>query len=70
MDRKIIAQTTLAVQLTNRRGDYIHASYVGGYDRPHQYLLAQTPFQADTELDFWRLVTQVKYAAVTIDHYH
>ena len=57
------------VQLTNRRGDYVHASYVSGYDRPRQYLLAQAPFQADTELDFWRLVAQVKYTVVIINHH-
>ena len=39
-------------------GDYIHASWVDGYERKSEYILAQAPFNGQTEFDFWRLVWQ------------
>lgn len=41
-------------------GDYYHGSYVDGWDQPKHYVLAQAPFTTETEIDFYRLVTQLK----------
>uniref|UniRef100_A0AC34RCN6 Tyrosine-protein phosphatase domain-containing protein n=1 Tax=Panagrolaimus sp. JU765 TaxID=591449 RepID=A0AC34RCN6_9BILA len=36
-------------------GDYYHASYVDSYDKAGGYVLAQAPFDEQTENDFWRM---------------
>lgn len=41
-------------------GDYYHASYVDGLEQLRQYVLAQAPFTSETEVDFYRMVTQLK----------
>jgi protein tyrosine phosphatase len=40
---------------TETHGDYIHASYVSGYERRNQYILCQCPFDDATDVDFWRM---------------
>ncbi|CEF62213.1 Protein-tyrosine phosphatase, receptor/non-receptor type domain and Protein-tyrosine/Dual specificity phosphatase domain and Protein-tyrosine phosphatase, catalytic domain-containing protein [Strongyloides ratti] len=39
--------------------DYYHASYIDGYDKKNRYILAQAPFDDNTESDFWRMVISV-----------
>ncbi|KHN74227.1 Receptor-type tyrosine-protein phosphatase zeta [Toxocara canis] len=42
----------------NLGSDYYHASFVDSYDKIDGYVLAQAPFDDDTESDFWRVVYQ------------
>lgn len=39
-------------------GNYYHASHVSGFDRQHQYIMAQAPFSNPDQINFWRLVWQ------------
>ena len=41
-------------------GDYYHASFIDGIEQPRQYVVAQAPFTAETEIDFYRMVVQLK----------
>ncbi|CAD5214835.1 unnamed protein product [Bursaphelenchus xylophilus] len=55
------------VVLTDKLGpDYIHASWVDSYDQPNGYVLAQAPFDQDTEVDFWRMVNQIKPCLIVL----
>ena len=45
-------------EFTEKHGDYIHASWVSGFDRVDQYIVAQAPFNEGTEFDFWRMIWQ------------
>uniref|UniRef100_A0A7E4VS07 Tyrosine-protein phosphatase domain-containing protein n=1 Tax=Panagrellus redivivus TaxID=6233 RepID=A0A7E4VS07_PANRE len=47
-------------------GDYYHASYVDSYDRPGGYILAQAPFEDQTESDFWRMCFQTKPSIIVL----
>ncbi|CAB3407639.1 unnamed protein product [Caenorhabditis bovis] len=46
--------------------DYYHASYVDGASRPNEYILAQAPFNAALQKDFFKLLQHVKPEAVII----
>uniref|UniRef100_A0A914PYL3 Tyrosine-protein phosphatase domain-containing protein n=1 Tax=Panagrolaimus davidi TaxID=227884 RepID=A0A914PYL3_9BILA len=41
-------------------GDYYHGSFVDGFEQPKHYILAQSPFTSETEIDFYRLILQHK----------
>ncbi|CAD6187947.1 unnamed protein product [Caenorhabditis auriculariae] len=46
--------------------DYYHASFVDGYARSSQYILAQAPFNLTTQKDFFRMVFQNKVEVIVI----
>ncbi|KAK7094764.1 receptor-type tyrosine-protein phosphatase kappa-like [Littorina saxatilis] len=37
---------------------YVNANYVSGYKRQRCYIAAQSPYNDDTAVDFWRLINQ------------
>uniref|UniRef100_A0A0K0F009 Protein-tyrosine phosphatase n=1 Tax=Strongyloides venezuelensis TaxID=75913 RepID=A0A0K0F009_STRVS len=50
----------------NRGNDYYHASFVDGYDKQNRYILAQAPFDEDTEYDFWRMVVTMSPSMIVL----
>ncbi|VDK52433.1 unnamed protein product [Anisakis simplex] len=50
----------------NLGGDYYHASFVDSYDKIDGYILAQAPFDDDTESDFWRMIYQERPKLIVI----
>ncbi|KAI6174075.1 Protein-tyrosine phosphatase containing protein [Aphelenchoides besseyi] len=50
----------------NGPSDYYHASYVDGYKQTKEYVLAQAPYNSATEIDFHRLVAQLKPDIVVV----
>ncbi|CAD5209112.1 unnamed protein product [Bursaphelenchus okinawaensis] len=46
--------------------DYIHASWVDGYEHIGRYILCQVPFDQETESDFWRMCNQVKPSLIVV----
>ncbi|OWF37446.1 receptor-type tyrosine-protein phosphatase T-like isoform X2 [Mizuhopecten yessoensis] len=42
----------------NSNGDFINANYVHGYKKTEEYIAAQSPFNDETVLDFWRMIFQ------------
>uniref|UniRef100_A0A7E4ULR0 Tyrosine-protein phosphatase domain-containing protein n=1 Tax=Panagrellus redivivus TaxID=6233 RepID=A0A7E4ULR0_PANRE len=63
---EILLYDKTRVILKEGEGDYYHASYVDGNDIPKQYVLAQAPFTADTEIDFIRMLAQLKPEVVIL----
>ncbi|KHN73337.1 Tyrosine-protein phosphatase Lar-like [Toxocara canis] len=57
----VILYDKTRVRLRGKPGeDYYHASYVDSYEKARDYILAQAPFDSNTENDFWRLAYQVQ----------
>uniref|UniRef100_A0A7I4Y2C2 protein-tyrosine-phosphatase n=1 Tax=Haemonchus contortus TaxID=6289 RepID=A0A7I4Y2C2_HAECO len=54
------------VVLTGGDGDYYHASYVDGCVKKNQYIMAQAPFDSDTQADFFRMLSQVQIDALVV----
>nr|CDJ85457.1 Protein-tyrosine phosphatase domain containing protein [Haemonchus contortus] len=54
------------VVLTGGDGDYYHASYVDGCVKKNQYIMAQAPFDSDTQADFFRMLSQVQVDALVV----
>ncbi|XP_046381277.2 receptor-type tyrosine-protein phosphatase kappa-like isoform X1 [Haliotis rufescens] len=50
----------------NSTNDYINASYVSGFKKPMAYIAAQSPFDEDSVLDFWRLISQTKVRTIVM----
>lgn len=50
----------------NSSGDYINANFVKGYNKPHGYIAAQSPFDEETVLDFWRMLFQYNIKVVVM----
>ncbi|KAK6735180.1 hypothetical protein RB195_018392 [Necator americanus] len=48
----------------NESPDYYHASYVDGCSKPRQYIMAQAPFNDDTQADYFRMLSQTSPDAV------
>ncbi|GMS87237.1 hypothetical protein PENTCL1PPCAC_9412, partial [Pristionchus entomophagus] len=46
--------------------DYIHASWVDSFEKRKGYILSQSPFDSETEFDFWRMVSQTKPALIVV----
>ncbi|XP_033729933.1 receptor-type tyrosine-protein phosphatase kappa-like isoform X3 [Pecten maximus] len=42
----------------NSNGDFINANYIHGYKKSEEYIAAQSPFNDETVLDFWRMIFQ------------
>ncbi|KAK6053131.1 hypothetical protein COOONC_09364 [Cooperia oncophora] len=54
------------VVLTGGSGDYYHASYVDGAFKRNQYIMSQAPFDAATQADFFRMVSQLELEAMVV----
>ncbi|KAI6206007.1 hypothetical protein M3Y94_00856900 [Aphelenchoides besseyi] len=52
--------------ILNGPSDYYHASYVDGYKQTKEYVLAQAPYNPATEIDFHRLIAQLKPEIVAV----
>lgn len=50
----------------NSNGDFINANFVKGYNKPHGYIAAQSPFDEETVLDFWRMLFQYNVKVVVM----
>ncbi|KAK3088245.1 hypothetical protein FSP39_016552, partial [Pinctada imbricata] len=50
----------------NSDSDYINACFVHGYNKRHAYIAAQSPFDEDTVLDFWRMIYQYNVKVVVM----
>ncbi|KAL5011432.1 hypothetical protein ScPMuIL_009983 [Solemya velum] len=46
--------------------DYINASFISGYKSRRYYIAAQSPFDAETVLDFWRMIYQYNIKTVVM----
>ncbi|XP_052220703.1 receptor-type tyrosine-protein phosphatase S-like isoform X2 [Dreissena polymorpha] len=45
---------------------YINANFVKGYRHQHEYIAAQSPFDDETVLDFWRMVYQYEVQVIVM----
>ncbi|KAL3872174.1 hypothetical protein ACJMK2_040120 [Sinanodonta woodiana] len=50
----------------NVQTDYINANFIHGYQRKSAYIAAQSPFDEDTVLDFWRMIYQYQISVVVM----
>lgn len=50
----------------NGDSDYYHASYVDGFSKKGQYILAQAPFNSATQIDFFRMLSQTHPEAMVV----
>ena len=50
----------------NSDSDYINASFIKGYKHQRAYIAAQSPFDEDTVLDFWRMIYQYEVRVIVM----
>lgn len=50
----------------NSNGDFINANYIHGYKKAEEYIAAQSPFNDETVLDFWRMIFQQNIKVVVM----
>ncbi|XP_069121029.1 receptor-type tyrosine-protein phosphatase epsilon-like [Argopecten irradians] len=50
----------------NSNGDFINANYMHGYKKSSEYIAAQSPFNDETVLDFWRMIFQKNIKVVVM----
>ena len=48
------------------QNDYINANFIKGYKHMHAYIAAQSPFDEQTALDFWRMIYQYEVRCVVM----
>ena len=51
---------------SNSDGNYINASFIPGYKHQRAYIAAQSPFDEDTVLDFWRMIYQYEVRVIVM----
>lgn len=50
----------------NSNDDYINANFINGYHKSHAYIAAQSPFDEETVLDFWRMIHQTNVSVIVM----
>ncbi|KAL4218944.1 hypothetical protein ACF0H5_021531 [Mactra antiquata] len=50
----------------NSSSDYINANFIKGYQHQQAYIAAQSPFDDDTVLDFWRMIYQYQVNVIVM----
>lgn len=50
----------------NSENEYINASFIKGYKHQRAYIAAQSPFDEDTVLDFWRMIYQYEVRVIVM----
>lgn len=50
----------------NSQSDYINANFIKGYQHQRAYIAAQSPFDDDTVLDFWRMIYQYQVKVIVM----
>lgn len=50
----------------NSSSDFINANFIKGFKQPHRYIAAQSPFDEETVLDFWRMLFQYNIKVVVM----
>ncbi|XP_052091999.1 receptor-type tyrosine-protein phosphatase kappa-like isoform X2 [Mytilus californianus] len=50
----------------NSRDDYINANFIHGYHKQNAYIAAQSPFDEETVLDFWRMINQTNVSVIVM----
>ncbi|XP_076093741.1 receptor-type tyrosine-protein phosphatase kappa-like isoform X2 [Mytilus galloprovincialis] len=50
----------------NSGDDYINANFIHGYHKQNAYIAAQSPFDEETVLDFWRMINQTNVSVIVM----
>lgn len=51
---------------SNSNSDYINANFIKGYKHQRAYIAAQSPFDEETVLDFWRMIYQYEVRVIVM----
>ena len=56
----------VVLQKSEARGNYFNANFIDGYNKPKQFIAAQSPFDPVSICDFWQMVYQERCSIIVM----